>query len=556
MNLAPPTPASGTVWSPALVRWLILAVSIAAGLLATINGPEPTGDPAIDAGLVAVAVASITWLGAAALRWDAVVITLVAALLSFSLPWLVIGVACAVIGFVIPVKPGQRALLNATLIGIALNIAARSQLELFLGASALVGLALATYIGTVGFVRRTRNTKRAIIIGGGGVLAIIAVAAVSLGVFGYLAADDLRDGNQLTEEGLAALGDGDIALARQSFDDAAVAFDSADDRVDTPLTAAARFVPGLAQHHRVATEMSSEAADAARLLSTELQRVDLDALSVTDGRIDVDRVRALQAPLLAIQLRIEALQSAIVDLDSQWLVPPVSTKIEELSDELAEQYQRSNDALSVAIAAPGLLGGDEPRTYFIGFTTPSEARGSGGFMGNWAEMTITDGQIEMTEFGRSDDLNQAGDPTTRRFPTGDGNGFDQWLARYGAYNLTSGPDGTTGSEPWKNMNMSPDIATTGRAIANLYPQSGGGELDGVFLMDVYTLARFLEFTGPIALPDGQSVDGATTVTADTAAKFLLKSQYDVTKVDTRTDALEDFSRSVVDTLLAGTLPPP
>jgi hypothetical protein len=100
------------------------------------------------------------------------------------------------------------------------------------------------------------------------------------------------------------------------------------------------------------------------------------------------------------------------------------------------------------------------------------------------------------------------------------------------------------------------MAVTGRAIADLYPQSGGSELDGVFMMDVYTLAHFLHFTGPIPLPDGQTIDGQATVTADTAADFLLNDQYDLTKTLERVDVLEEFSLAVIDALLAGTLPPP
>ncbi len=139
----------------------------------------------------------------------------------------------------------------------------------------------------------------------------------------------------------------------------------------------------------------------------------------------------------------------------------------------------------------------------------------------------------------------------RKFATGPASELDEWLARYGPFNLTSGPDGTTGPEPWKNINMSPDVATTGRAIADLYPQSGGGRLDGVFVMDVYTLARLLEFTGPVPLPEGGQV-----LTSETAADFLLNDQYDLTKVDARVDLLEAFSKSVIDALLTGTMPAP
>ena len=213
--------------------------------------------------------------------------------------------------------------------------------------------------------------------------------------------------------------------------------------------------------------------------------------------------------------------------------------VKDVAHDLAEQRARSRDALTVALAAPALLGGDEPRTYFIGFTTPVEARGIGGFMGNWAEVTITDGHIELTDFGRSDDLNEAGDPDARRFTTGattsDGEpGLDEWLARYGNYSIDSGPDGTTGPAVWKNINMSPDMSATGRAIADLYPQSGGRKLDGVFMMDVYTLVRLLKFTGPIDLPDDQAVDGLRRVTADTALEFLLHDQYDVSRPERST----------------------
>jgi len=563
MTLAPPSPVEGTAWSPAKVRWLIVAVSVGAGLVAAIGGPEPTGGPLVDLLLVTAAVGGVTWLGAAALRWDAALVTLLAGITSFSVVGAAIGAFAAVVGYVLPVIPGRRGIVNAVLIGIAMNIAARSQLGWFLGASTLVALALAAHLGLVALRRRTPQSRRAVAIAGVAVALVAFVATVGLGIFGYLATDDLRAGNAETRIGLAALGNGDVAAAQASFGTAAESFDAADARLANPLAAVAQFVPGLAQHHRVATELSREAADTSRFLSSELDAVDLDELTVTNGRIDIAQVRSLQEPLTAIQQRIASLQIKVADIDSPWLIAPVEDRIDELAIDLAAQRQRSDDALTVALAAPGLLGGDEPRTYYIGFTTPAEARGSGGFMGNWAEMTVTDGQIEMTRFGRADDLNLASDPTVRRFSSGQEAGLDEWMAGYGPFNLTSGPDGTTGSEPWKNINMSPDIATTGRAIADLYPQSGGGRLDGVFIMDVYTLARFLEFTGPIPLPDGAPASAAsgtgsrpTTLTADTAAEFLLNDQYDLTKVDARADVLEAFSRSVIDALLAGTLPSP
>ena len=56
-----------------------------------------------------------------------------------------------------------------------------------------------------------------------------------------------------------------------------------------------------------------------------------------------------------------------------------------------------------------MLGANGKRVYFIAFTTPTEARGSGGFMGNWAEVTFDKGHISVTGFGRTVDLIVNGD---------------------------------------------------------------------------------------------------------------------------------------------------
>jgi len=558
---------SATTWSPRRTSLTIAIISVVAGLMAAGSGAEPTGDATIDLVLVGFTVAGVTWLGAAAMRWDAAMVTLVAALLSISIVGTIIGIAAAVCGFVVPVRPGRRSVVNAFLIAIALNIAARSNLQVFLGASVIVFLALAASVGAVGFARRPRRSRQVTVIAIGTAVSLAFLGAFAFGVFGYLALDDLRAGNEQARQGLEQLGDGDLDAAQASFVAAAASFTAADDSIDMPMASLARYVPGLAQHYRVATELTRAASDASERLALELERIDLDALSASGGSIDIEQVSALQSPLNAIALQVEGLQRTLADVDSRWLVPPLAARMDDLAADLARQQQRGDDAMSVAIAAPGLLGGDEPRTYFIGFTTPSEARGIGGFMGNWAEVTVDQGQITLSKFGRADDLNSGGDPATRRFTTGTTSDadsaptaadpqLDEWLTRYGRYNLTSGPDGTTGPEPWKNINMSPDMAATGRAIADLYPKSGGGQLDGAFMMDVYTLARFLEFTGPIALPNGETLDGQSTVTADTAAKFLLHDQYDLTTTQERVDILEDFSRSVIETLLGRSLPSP
>lgn len=539
------------VWSPTAVGRAVVAVSVVAGIAATVDGPSPTGSAPVDTVLVAATVAVVTWLGAAASRGQAAVTTMIAGLASWSIAGAATGFLAGILGYADPDRRGIETVINAGMVGLSLNLLCRSRLDSFFGASSIVGVCIAVVIAALGLRRRSRSTRRALRIGALAVssLAVIGLAGLAYGAWSAL--DDIRAANRVPEQALAQLSDGDLDGAQASFAEAAEAFEHADEALSNPVGQLARLVPVVAQHRRAAVELSSTAARASATIAEQLELVDLDSLTVVDGRIDVAQVRALQAPLLAIQTEIEALETSITETRSPWLAAPIAERIDDLAADMSAQRERSDDALAVASAAPALLGGDEPRVYFIAFTTPSEVRGLGGFMGNWAEMTVDEGEITLTRFGRTDDLETAAAPGTR-FITGP----EDWLARYGPYQMTTGKSGSTGGQPWHNVTMSPDMESTAQVIAELYPQSGGQELDGVFALDVYTLARFLEFTGPIELPEGSGPADGGWITAENAAQFLLNDQYDQTELDVRVDVLETVSFRVADALLTGALPPP
>ena len=76
----------------------------------------------------------------------------------------------------------------------------------------------------------------------------------------------------------------------------------------------------------------------------------------------------------------------------------------------------------------------------------------------------------------------------------------EWLERWGRYGFNTSPGGTTSVVPWSNVTMSPHFPSTAAVMAELYPQSGGAAVDGVFAMDPYVLAALVELTGPIDVP--------------------------------------------------------
>ena len=145
---------------------------------------------------------------------------------------------------------------------------------------------------------------------------------------------------------------------------------------------------------------------------------------------------------------------------------PVRTRLATLSGEIDDQQVEGDRATLAVQRVPEMLGATRKRVYFIAFTTPSESRGLGGFMGNWAEVTIDKGHISVTNFGRTADLAVNGD-----------------------------------TEHWVRITSSPHFPEVAQAIADGYPAFSGHPVDGVFAMDVYTVAALMKLTGPIDLTD-------------------------------------------------------
>ena len=305
-------------------------------------------------------------------------------------------------------------------------------------------------------------------------------------------------------------------------------------------------MPVAAQHRSSLTELSATAADAMASAASALAQVDPDSVRLVDGRIDLQAVNALEAPFVQLVEAIDDLQAGVAQGRSPWLAAPLRSRLDSLESDLVANGVRADNALLAVQVAPAMLGEDGVRRYFVAFTTPAESRGLGGFMGNYAELTIDQGRIEMSEFGRHTDLNLAGDPSTRRLT-----GLTEFVDHWGRFNFADQPGGTAGSSVWSNVTMAPDFPTVAQVISQLYPQSGGRPLDGVFMLDPRAIAALMSFTGPVA------VEGIEQpLTAANAAQFIIRDQYLVEATDERIDLLDAIAEATVARLLSSTLPPP
>lgn len=526
--------------------WWVAIIGAAAGVGVVLAGPSPTGSTPVDAVLVIGATAACVWASASAPWWCLVIAASITAIVAPSAALLVLAVAAAVASLAIGRTQRPVPWARAFVMAVVLQVLARlGNLDRF-GFSAAVGISLAVVVAVAGITRRPRRERRVMWAVAGGVAVGAVLAGLGFGVAAASSRPHLEQGVDATRAGMDLLADGELDAAGVEFARAAEQFDRADAALSRPWAQPVRLLPVVAQHRSTAARLVEAANDVSATAAQVLSVVDYDALRVTNGSIDIAAIEAIQEPLARLDASLDAMTAALADADSPWLVEPLRTELEEVRQHIVDEQTQGDRAIAAVNLAPQLLGADEPRVYFIAFTTPAEARGLGGFMGNWAEVTITNGDIEVTRFGRTSDLNEGGDVAGRKIT-----GMDEFLERYGKFGFREA-DGGTKDNIWSDVTMSPHFPSVAEVIAQLYPQSGGQELDGVFSMDVFTIAALMEITGPVEL---SALD--FTVTPENAAEFLLNGQYvALGSSPERVDMLEEVALTTVQRLLTSTLPAP
>ncbi len=414
-------------------------------------------------------------------------------------------------------RVGLHGFILAVVAGIALQVLARLGNVWRFGVSTAIVLLPLVVILLFAVERRTGRQRVIWLMALGGLVLLGIVGVIGLGAATVAARPELTRGTEVAKQALQSLKSGDFTGARDGFRVAADLFAKADKDFSKPWTQPARLIPVIAQHRRAAVSLTASAGTVSNTIANVLGEIDFDRLRVVNGAIDVKAIKALADPLDRLTAALTELKSSVVAADSKWVIGPIRSRLSKLTKQI-DQQQLEGERASIAVQrAPGLLGANGKRVYFIAFTTPAEARGLGGFMGNWAEVTIDAGQIAVTNFGRTADLAVNGD-----------------------------------TEHWVRITSSPHFPDVAQLIADGYPAFSGHKVDGVFAMDVFTIAALIKLTGPIDVP---SI--GKTVTADNAAKFLLSDQYALVadRAD-RIDLLEEVARTTISRLLTTPLPAP
>ena len=521
-------------------------VGLLGGLLTSVQGLRPTSSPPISVVLVTLAVAGATTLGARAPRSVILAVALLSTALTGS--WWSIPIGAAAVALVAP--PRSAPLLAGWRPAIAsaatcYNLAHLRSLGAFGVSTAVAVLIVVSWLAlaTVRLNSEERRWLRLGVVAGGGVTVVVLL---TFAVSALAARSNLTRGAREARAALKLIDQGDIDAAIALFDQSAAHLQSASGTLSAWWAAPSRAVPLVAQHRDAAVSLAKGASGITSEIRDILRATDYDSLKVTNGQIDLDAIRALSRPLGDLETALGQLQSLTSGERNPWLLPTVRGWLDELDRDAAKRQQQLDDIQEAIRVAPDMLGARGPRVYFVALTTPAEARGVGGLMGNWAEVTADQGRLTLSGFGRDRDL-LLNAPSTPRLT-----GLDpEFLALYGQYVIADPATGSIGPGAWQNATAAPHFPWVAEVLANLYPQSGGKQVDGVFLMDVYAISTLMQITGSVAVPS-LGVD----ISPENALQYLLRDQYLVEDLDSRVDLLETLARTTIDRVLAGSLPTP
>ena len=352
-----------------------------------------------------------------------------------------------------------------------------------------------------------QRLRRGLRLGTFGVLAVGSICAIAGSMFLLSTRVQVERGVTAAKVGLAFAGNGETKRAEQSLHSARIQLQGARKRLESPWARVGLVVPVLAQHIFTVHDLTRVAVTMVSVAEQTVSTTDVRSLKAERGRIDVQRMRALLPQMIASSDAIASARTALSKARGPWLLGPLTRRIAPLEAQVNEAAKSTAEIRQIVATVPAMLGADRERRYLLVLPSPAEARGSGGVVGNFGEITAVNGKISLVRFGRQSELSSGGTPPSLRHLQAPAD----YVKRYTPFGA---------SNVWSNMTMSPDFPSVAEAMANHYPQSGGRAVDGVISADPFALQRLLGLLGPLKVTGwDEPLDGTN------AARVLLHDAY-------------------------------
>ncbi|WP_041788102.1 DUF4012 domain-containing protein [Mycolicibacterium gilvum] len=360
--------------------------------------------------------------------------------------------------------------------------------------------------------------------------ALVVFLILGLGVWvavgAFQAKSNLEAARSHAQDAKEALLDGNTEAASQSADEALVSARDARDATHSLAWNIASGLPWLGSPFKTGQQVTEVvlglASDVLRPAADVGLTIAPDRL-YRDGRVDVELLRSQEAQLSELAASATRLNGDAAAITDPRYVSLLSDARNQLQSQISSVASIIENTALAARLAPSMMGVDGPRTYFMGFQTPAEARGTGGLLGGYGILRFDNGAPTVDTLAPNTGLEEAVAPVDFGFEYDQQYGFNQPFFDF------------------RNSNISPHFPYAAQIWKGMWFEQTGQEVDGVIAIDPIALSYILGAVGPVSTPAGEviSKENVVELTLSTAYKRFSTDQV------ARKQYLQDIANAVV-----------
>lgn len=242
-----------------------------------------------------------------------------------------------------------------------------------------------------------------------------------------------------------------------------------------------------------------------------------------NGRVDVSLLRSQEPQLTELATNATRLNSDAAAITNPQYLSLMRNARSELQSQISNVTSVIENAALAAKLAPSMMGADGPRTYFMGFQTNAEARGTGGLLGGYGILRFDDGMPTVDTLAPNTDLENAVAPVELGIEFDEQYGYAQPFTDF------------------RNSNLSPHFPYAAQIWKAMWAEQTGLEVDGVIAIDPVALSYILGAVGPVTMADGEVVSKENVVQLTESTAYF---RFPTDQV-ARKQYLQDIANAVV-----------
>lgn len=337
-----------------------------------------------------------------------------------------------------------------------------------------------------------------------GVLLLLVLGLGSWVTIGaFQAKSDLEAARTSAQQAKDALLEGDTAAASRAADEAVFRAQEASDSTHSVAWNIVSSVPWLGSPFKTGQQVTEVvlglASDVLRPAADVGLTISPDRL-YKDGRVDVELLRSQEPDLRKLSTNATRLNGEAAAITDPRYLSLMSDARSELQSQISDVTSLIENVALAARLAPSMMGVDGPRSYFMGFQTNAEVRGTGGLLGGYGILRFDNGVPSVDTLAPNSDLSGAVAPVDL------GDEYDQ---QYGFQNPFF---------DYRNSNISPHFPYAAQIWQGMWLEQTGMNVDGAIAIDPVALSYILGAVGPVTMEDGEVVtrDNVVELTESTA----------------------------------------